>query len=146
MYKIKQKPRRNRGYAFINQSLKERKKNSEWHNDFCWRCHHSYRSHYQQELDNGRCTLQKVQSSLTILVSIRTRTESRMEAQIILVGFEVLTAVSTKMAVFGVVAPCSLVEVYQRFRGPCCLHHQGDEWRHGATTQKTTIFASNLCF
>jgi hypothetical protein len=34
-----------------------------------------------------------------------------------IVGFEVLTAVSTKMAVFWVVAPCSLVEVYQRFRG-----------------------------
>jgi hypothetical protein len=31
------------------------------------------------------------------------------------------------MAVFWVVAPCSLVEVYQRFRGPCFLHHQGDE-------------------
>jgi hypothetical protein len=29
------------------------------------------------------------------------------------------------MAVFWVVAPCSLVEVYQRFRGTCCLHHQG---------------------
>jgi hypothetical protein len=43
------------------------------------------------------------------------------------VGFEVLTAVGTKMAVFWVVAPCSMVEVYQRFRGPCCLHHQGDE-------------------
>jgi hypothetical protein len=42
------------------------------------------------------------------------------------VGFEVLTAVSTNKAVFWVVAPCSLVEVYQRFRGPCCLHHQGD--------------------
>jgi hypothetical protein len=35
--------------------------------------------------------------------------------------------VSMKIAVFWVVAPCSLVEVYQRFRGPCCLHHQGDE-------------------
>jgi hypothetical protein len=34
------------------------------------------------------------------------------------VGFEVLTAASTKKAVFWVVAPCSLVEVYQRFRGP----------------------------
>jgi hypothetical protein len=44
-----------------------------------------------------------------------------------LVGFEVPTAVSTKMAVFWVVEPCSLVVVYQRFRGPCCLHHQGDE-------------------
>jgi hypothetical protein len=45
------------------------------------------------------------------------------------VGFEVLTAVSMKMAVFWVVAPCSLVEVYQRFGGPCCLHHQGDTHR-----------------
>jgi hypothetical protein len=42
------------------------------------------------------------------------------------VGFEVFTAVSMKIAVFWVVAPCSLVEIYQRFRGPCCLHHQGD--------------------
>jgi hypothetical protein len=41
------------------------------------------------------------------------------------VGFEVLTAVSTKIAVLWVVAPCSLVDVYQRFRGPCCLHHEG---------------------
>jgi hypothetical protein len=24
-------------------------------------------------------------------------------------------------------APCSPVEVYRRFRGHCCLHHQGDE-------------------
>jgi hypothetical protein len=31
------------------------------------------------------------------------------------------------MAVFWVVAPCSMAIVYQRFRGPCCLHHQGDE-------------------
>jgi hypothetical protein len=34
-------------------------------------------------------------------------------------------AVSMKIAVVWVIAPCSLVEVYQRFRGPCCLHHQG---------------------
>jgi hypothetical protein len=46
----------------------------------------------------------------------------------------VLTATSMKMTVFWVVAPCSLVEVYRRFRGPCCLHHQG------ATSQKTIIF------
>jgi hypothetical protein len=42
------------------------------------------------------------------------------------VGFEVLTAVSMKKDVFWVVALCSLVEVYQRFRGSCCLHHQGN--------------------
>jgi hypothetical protein len=34
-----------------------------------------------------------------------------------IVGFEVLTAVSTKTTVFWVVVPCSLVEVYQRYRG-----------------------------
>jgi hypothetical protein len=42
------------------------------------------------------------------------------------VGFEVPTAVRKKMAVFWVAAPCSLVEIYQRFRGPCCFHHQGN--------------------
>jgi hypothetical protein len=32
------------------------------------------------------------------------------------------------MAVFWVVAPCSLIQVYRRFRGAWCLRHQGDEW------------------
>jgi hypothetical protein len=32
-----------------------------------------------------------------------------------------------KMAVFWVLVTCSLVQVYQRFGGPCCLHHQGDD-------------------
>jgi hypothetical protein len=30
------------------------------------------------------------------------------------------------MAVFWVVALCSLVKVYRRFRGACCLHYQGE--------------------
>jgi hypothetical protein len=34
------------------------------------------------------------------------------------VRFQVLTAASIKMAVFWVVAPCSLVEVYQRLLSP----------------------------
>jgi hypothetical protein len=34
---------------------------------------------------------------------------------------------SVRMAVFWVVAPCNLVEVYRHFRGACCLHQQGDE-------------------
>jgi hypothetical protein len=38
------------------------------------------------------------------------------------VRFHVLMAASMKMTVFRVVAPCSLVEVYQRLRGACCLH------------------------
>jgi hypothetical protein len=33
----------------------------------------------------------------------------------VIVRFQVLTAASMKMAVFWVVAPCSLVEVYRRF-------------------------------
>jgi hypothetical protein len=51
------------------------------------------------------------------------------------VGLEILTVVSTQMAVFWVVAPYSLVEVFQHFRGPCCPHHQGN-----ITTQKTAIY------
>jgi hypothetical protein len=43
------------------------------------------------------------------------------------VGFEVLTAASMKMVVFWVVMLCSLVEVYQCFRGTCYLHHQGND-------------------
>jgi hypothetical protein len=34
-------------------------------------------------------------------------------------------AASLKVAVFWVVEPCSVVEVYRRFGRTCCLHHQG---------------------
>jgi hypothetical protein len=44
-----------------------------------------------------------------------------------LVRFQVLTATSMKMAVFWVVASCSLVEIYRCFRGPCCPHYQDDQ-------------------
>jgi hypothetical protein len=43
------------------------------------------------------------------------------------IGFEILMVVRMKMAVFYVVAPCSLVEVYQRFRLTCCLHYRPDD-------------------
>jgi hypothetical protein len=43
------------------------------------------------------------------------------------------------MAVFWVVAPCSLVEVYQRFRGPYCLHYQGDHRKEAARTSETLV-------
>jgi hypothetical protein len=58
------------------------------------------------------------------------------------VGFEVLTAVCTKMAVFWVLAPCGLVEVSQRFRGPCCLHHQGAIWNVGKLLPDYTALQS----
>jgi hypothetical protein len=69
-----------------------------------------------------------------------------------------LTAVRTKMAVIWVFAPCSLEEVYRRFRDAHCLHQQGDEGAlmmeaasssetsvnfyqlHGTTAQKIVIF------
>jgi hypothetical protein len=31
-----------------------------------------------------------------------------------------------KVAVFWVAVPCALVEVYERFRGFCCLLHEGE--------------------
>jgi hypothetical protein len=65
------------------------------------------------------------------------------------VGFEVLTAVSTKMAVFWVVMLCSLVEVYQCFGGPCCLHHQGDAlMMEAARTSETLVnfYQTTRCY
>jgi hypothetical protein len=43
-----------------------------------------------------------------------------------IVRFQVFAAASTKMPAFRDVAPCSLVEVYWRFGGACCVHHQDD--------------------
>jgi hypothetical protein len=44
-----------------------------------------------------------------------------------------------KMAVFWVVAPCSMVEVKQHSRGPCCLHHQGALMIEAARTSETLV-------
>jgi hypothetical protein len=52
---------------------------------------------------------------------------------------QVLTAALVKMAVFWVVAPCSLVEVYRRFRGACCLHHQAALMMKTAITSETSV-------
>jgi hypothetical protein len=43
------------------------------------------------------------------------------------------------MAVFWVVAPCGLVEVYQRFRGPCCPLHQGALMMEAARISETVV-------
>lgn len=43
------------------------------------------------------------------------------------VRFQVFTAPRMKIAIFWEVAPCSLVGIARRFRGACCLRHQGDE-------------------
>jgi hypothetical protein len=46
---------------------------------------------------------------------------------------------NTRLALFRVVAPCSLVEIYQRFRGPCCLHHQGALMMEAARSSETLV-------
>jgi hypothetical protein len=57
-----------------------------------------------------------------------TQTEQQdCSRQLHQIGFEVLMAACMKMDVFWVVALCSQAEVYHCFRGPFCLHHQGDE-------------------
>jgi hypothetical protein len=55
------------------------------------------------------------------------------------VEFEVLKAMITKMAIFWV-----LVEVYQRFRGPCCLHHQDDDARTSETL--VNFYQTTRCY
>jgi hypothetical protein len=54
----------------------------------------------------------------------------------VLVFIPILTAHGSKMAVFCFVAPRSLVEVYQCFRGPSCLHHVR---REAARTSETLV-------
>jgi hypothetical protein len=45
----------------------------------------------------------------------------------------------TKIAVFWVEAPCSLVEGYQLFRGPCSIPHQGALMMEAARTSETLV-------
>jgi hypothetical protein len=56
--------------------------------------------------------------------------------------FEVLMAGSTKMAVFWVVVPCNLVKVYS-VRGPCHLHHQGNDKAAARTPETLVNFYQN---
>jgi hypothetical protein len=53
-----------------------------------------------------------------------------------------------KMAVFWVVEPCSLVEVYQRFRGPCCLHQGIALMMEAARTCETLVnlYQTTQCY
>jgi hypothetical protein len=44
------------------------------------------------------------------------------------------------MAVFWIVAPCSPVEVYQRFRGPCCIQGVALMMETASTSETLVIF------
>jgi hypothetical protein len=46
-----------------------------------------------------------------------------------LIRFKFFTVVKTQVEVFWVVAPCSVVVIYQRFGGNCCVHLH-PTWRH----------------
>jgi hypothetical protein len=59
--------------------------------------------------------------------SKKRRNDLQGTHNILFIGFEVLMTVRMKMAVFWVVTLCSLVEIYQHFRGTCWLHHQGPD-------------------
>jgi hypothetical protein len=54
----------------------------------------------------------------TVLTGLRDQTSHSAESRF------VYSEVNIKMTVLWDVAPCSLVEFYQRFRGDYCLHHQ----------------------
>jgi hypothetical protein len=52
---------------------------------------------------------------------------SRRTSDVIRVSFQVLTAASMKMTLFWDVAPCSLVEIYRRFRRAYCPRNLPDD-------------------
>jgi hypothetical protein len=68
------------------------------------------------------------------------------------VRFQVFMAGSMKLTVSWNIALCSLVEVYQCFRGAYCLNHQGNESPlkrqstymrlHGTVSRKAVIFGA----
>jgi hypothetical protein len=57
--------------------------------------------------------------------------------------FEVYTEVKNQVEVFWVVTACSVPVGYQHFRGPCCLHLQGEVI--GITTQKVSSQDASDC-
>jgi hypothetical protein len=50
------------------------------------------------------------------------------------------------MAVFWVVAPCSLAEVYRRSRCACCLHHQGNHPDDEGSSHLWCLSGCSGCF
>jgi hypothetical protein len=57
-------------------------------------------------------------------------------------------AASMKMAVFWVLAPCNLAEVYWHFRGTCCLPDDGgtkDLWNGGKLLPDHTALQPRRC-
>jgi 7-cyano-7-deazaguanine synthase in queuosine biosynthesis len=51
-----------------------------------------------------------------------------------------------KMAVLWIAELCSLVEVYWRFRGICCLHHQADEEAASTSEVSVNFYQTTWCY
>jgi hypothetical protein len=49
-----------------------------------------------------------------------------------------------KISVFWVAEPCSLVEVYRRFRDACCLHHQIDDCTAQHSKRRSSALSCEL--
>jgi hypothetical protein len=65
---------------------------------------------------------------------------------------EVLTAVRIKITIFWDVTQCSLVNMYQYFKGICCLHFQGRKdisnlkrGAAGSSVALASIYQTSLC-
>jgi hypothetical protein len=93
------------------------------------------------------CMLRSVMSSnITFLHCMHNMRRVYMQqqnksghAEYFFMRFQVLTVASMKMTVFWDVAPCSLVEVYQCFRGACCLTHRGALTMEAASASETSV-------
>jgi hypothetical protein len=59
-----------------------------------------------------------VRQSLSVSPIVNSHVKSSVKLSRLLLSFLWRLSQNTKMAVFWVVAPCSLVEVYQHFKGP----------------------------
>jgi hypothetical protein len=57
--------------------------------------------------------------------------------------FEVFMAVKIQVEAFWVVTPCSVAVGYQRFRGPCCLHLQGEMKMEATRSSKMFVSYHN---
>jgi hypothetical protein len=66
-------------------------------------------------------------SSTLVLLACEVELEHCEKQHYFWMTFEVLTVMSMNMAVLWDVAPCSLVDSDQSFRGAYRLHHLGDK-------------------
>jgi hypothetical protein len=75
-----------------------------------------------------------VRTGLLNIIQFRVTVFWNLETATVRMRFQVLTAVSVKMARFWVAVLYGLEGAYRRFSGICCLHHQ--RWRQQAPLKR----------